>query len=780
MSDTFIHDPYTRKAIELVRKGQSFFITGKAGTGKTFLLREIVKDSRRRGKNIIVTAPTGVAAKNAEGQTLHSFFGLTTTMYIPKKIGLHYRLTPEREKMVRSLNILIIDEISMVRCDLLDKVDKVLKHYRFTDKPFGGVQVIMFGDLFQLPPVVEDDDSDRLFSYYKNAYFFSSDIYKKYPLEILELQKVHRQSDDKFVRVLNNIREGKYSEYDRKLLNTRLLRGHTPEKDDDCIFLRTRNRKAWGHNMGKLGELPGEPREFFAYKDEYFPKDQYPTDNPLVLKVGARVMMLRNDNDNFTYVNGTQGIVQGIDDYEIHVRTFEGEDVYVEKTTWTIYEYVRDKESGQIIPVPKYSFTQFPLKLAWAVTIHKSQGLTFDRVVVDANKAFAPGQVYVALSRCRSLEGLVLHSPITKSDVMVDPIVVDFLANSTRIEVDETEDVSMFVFEDNGKTIVACTEYAEGEIVIPEGVQKIGEKAFENNKNITSLICCKSLMFIESRAFWGCKNLMKVQLNEGLITIGFYAFLYTSLPSIYIPMSVVSISSSAFACDIIVDENNLSYTSIDGVLYNYSRKKLELYPRNKDEDKVRVHETTETIGICAFQDAAISEIVLPDSVDTIACHAFSQCKNLKKICFPNGIYLIEYNIFEGCEKLTDLTVLSTNPYSILVDDRAFEGFDKSSCTLHVPYGCVEDYKKLEVFKGFFEITDDTDEVDEDDDESIPDTSSAILSNRIIAYLGNNPNKLAKDIANALGVTRHTINSLLYGDLKYKVTQDIWYRWRLNN
>jgi ATP-dependent exoDNAse (exonuclease V) alpha subunit len=486
--EEFIHDEYTRKAMELVRLGRSFFITGKAGTGKTTLLRKIVSECRARGKNVAVSAPTGVAAKNAEGQTLHSLLGLKTIVFIPGKIRKWYRrMDDARVKVIKNLDILIIDEISMVRCDVLDMVDLTLQHYKGNKKPFGGIQVVLFGDLFQLPPVVTENEEELLYSYYKNnPYFFSSDVISKYPFPVLELVKVYRQKEDKtFVNILNHIREGIYLESDREELNKRLKKGYKPSKRESGVYLRTIKSKVWGHNIGKLEELPGKEESFKAYIEGDFPTKLFPTDYELLLKVDAKVMLLRNDNDGLKYVNGTQGVISSIYDGTIRVKTDEGELISVERSTWELYKYVYEEETNSIVPIVVASFKQFPIKLAWAVTIHKSQGMTFNKVIVDASKSFASGQVYVALSRCRSLDGLILTSKISESDIMVDPVVVDYMKSVERIISNEIEQESdklekhTFFFNDKGKTITGISSEMYGNIIIPDGVEKIADEALK-------------------------------------------------------------------------------------------------------------------------------------------------------------------------------------------------------------------------------------------------------------------------------------------------------------
>lgn len=474
----FIQDKYTHKAIEQVRLGRSFFITGKAGTGKTTLLKEVVKDCRSRGKNIAVSAPTGVAAKNAEGQTLHSLFGLKTLVFIPGKVKRwHRRMTNARVNVIKNLDILIIDEISMVRCDVLDMVDLTLQHFKGNKKAFGGIQVIMFGDLFQLPPVVTDEDKDLLYSHYEknNPYFFASDVIRRHPFPVLELNKVYRQHDKNFINILNDIREGLYLDSDIEKINKRLKIGYEPSKDESYVYLRTNKSDVKHHNNCKLWRIPGEQKVFWAVKDGIFPKHLYPTDDPLKLKVGAKVMLLRNDNDGLKFVNGTLGIISSIDDDEIDVVTNDGHFIELTPSTWNLYKYEWDEETKSIVPVVCASFTQYPLKLAWAVTIHKSQGMTFRKVIVDAHNSFAAGQVYVALSRCRSLEGIILTSRISESDIMVDPKVLEYMNSVKRIIPD---DVAQETYQDVSQSVA----FHESSFVTGQYLRTLSENPIAESK----------------------------------------------------------------------------------------------------------------------------------------------------------------------------------------------------------------------------------------------------------------------------------------------------------
>jgi hypothetical protein len=690
--EEFIHDKYTLKAMEQVRLGRSFFITGKAGTGKTTLLKKIVSESRARGKNIAVSAPTGVAAKNAEGQTLHSLFGLKTIVFIPGKIRRWFRrMDDARVKVIKNIEILIIDEISMVRCDVLDMVDLTLQYYKDNKKPFGGIQVILFGDLFQLPPVVTDEDRELLYSHYKenNPYFFSADVISKHPFPVLELEKVYRQPDENFVKILNHIRNGEYLESERNEINKRLKVGYEPSGKESGVFLRTKKKDVRKHNNRKLNELPSkEEPPFWAEKDPQFPKHLYPTDNPLKLKVGAKVMLLRNDNDGLKFVNGTQGVITSIYDGSIRVLTDEGEPITIEQSTWELYKYVWDEDTKSIIPIVYASFTQYPIKLAWAVTIHKSQGMTFSKVIVDAHNSFAAGQVYVALSRCRSLEGLILTSRITKSDIMVDPIVVEYMKTVKRIIPSETEQDSetieqkTFFFSDDGKTITGIASEISGNIEIPYGVEKIAKNAFKDNTNITSVVFPSSLREIGNHAFWNCINLKEINLNEGLESIGLESFIHTGLESVDLPSTLNFLNWTPFECKMNVHHMSEYFCSdINGVLYSTDETSLILYPRRVHEESIRV----------------------PESVTRIESYAFENCI-AKELNIPEGIEELQGNLFKGCQMLKTITICSVFPKELKIDDEAFKGFEVEKCVLRVPFDALSEYKKDERFKDFKYIT----------------------------------------------------------------------------
>lgn len=412
--------------------GRSVFLTGKAGTGKTTFLRYITQNTLKR---YVVLAPTGVAAINAGGVTIHSFFQLPLCPYLPdvKELVTEYQtpdryrsLRKERIKIIRTLDLLIIDEISMVRADLLDAVDMSLRKYRHNDLPFGGVQLLMIGDARQLSPVVKDNERQYMSQVYPSPYFFHSKALQKLDYVTIELQKVYRQRDDEFIGILNAIRDNRVTESVLRKLNSRV---HAFDDDKDTIRLTTHNAQADSVNMRKLAELPGEVHEFDCDLEGDFPEHAFPADSTLALKVGAQVMFVRNDSQG-QYYNGKIAWVESISrSGSVTVVDEAGESIYVAPSEWENIEYSLDKESGEIRPEVVGKFRQLPLRIAWAITIHKSQGLTFDKVIIDAGSAFAFGQVYVALSRCRTLEGISLDSQIGYRAICSDLDVAEFTSS---------------------------------------------------------------------------------------------------------------------------------------------------------------------------------------------------------------------------------------------------------------------------------------------------------------------------------------------------------------
>jgi len=405
------------------------FLTGKAGTGKTTFLHAIKRQTHKR---LVVTAPTGVAAINAGGVTLHSFFQLPFGPCLPgmEVLSGQHRVSREKRNIMQSLDLLVIDEISMVRADLLDAVDGVLRRYRRSELPFGGVQVLMIGDLHQLAPVVKVADWQLLAPHYPSPYFFSSMVLRRLELIPIELKQIYRQSDPRFIDLLNLVRDNRLDADSLALLNSRCRPGFSPGADDGIITLCTHNSSADAINRTRLNELPGASRRFEAGVEGAFPEYAYPTAASLELKVGAQVMFVRNDaSPEKRYFNGKIGMIGSMSREKIRVDCpGEPEPIEIGPVTWENIEYKVDPETAEISQKVVGSFNQVPLKPAWAITIHKSQGLTFDRAVIDAQAAFAFGQVYVGLSRCRTLEGLVLSTPISARAVKTDPVVLDFVA----------------------------------------------------------------------------------------------------------------------------------------------------------------------------------------------------------------------------------------------------------------------------------------------------------------------------------------------------------------
>lgn len=410
--------------------GISIFLTGKAGTGKTTFLRTLKEKSSKRS---IIVAPTGVAAINAGGMTIHSFFQLPLSPFVPEvNFKNRFDYSKEKRKIIRTLDLLIIDEISMVRSDVLDAIDSVLRRFREHEKPFGGVQLLMIGDLQQLTPVVTPEDEVILQRYYDTSYFFGSKALRSISYVTIELTHVYRQQDEEFITLLNNIREGQVSETDLKRLNERFNPNFEPEVGSDYIRLTTHNKMAESYNEVQLHNLPSKACTFIAEADGNFPEYNYPADFKLTLKRGAQVMFIRNDN-NGRYYNGRIGHVTHIDNEKILVLCpGDDKEIEVQQETWENTKYSLNEKTKQIEAEVQGTFKQYPLRLAWAITIHKSQGLTFEHAIIDAQSSFAAGQVYVALSRCKTLEGLILASPISSSAIINDSQVTNYISHQTE------------------------------------------------------------------------------------------------------------------------------------------------------------------------------------------------------------------------------------------------------------------------------------------------------------------------------------------------------------
>ena len=433
MKENPIPNPHIQLANDFVQyTDRHIFLTGKAGTGKTTFLHRLKEKSPKR---MIVVAPTGVAAINARGVTIHSFFQISFGPQVPGYSGAeqqgYKRFSKEKRNIIKSLDLLVIDEISMVRADLLDSIDETLRRFRNNNEPFGGVQLLMIGDLQQLAPVVKEDEWQLLRNHYETAFFFGSKALRKTNYLTIILHHVYRQSDQHFIGLLNKIRDNRIDAEVIEELNKRYRPDFNPD-NENYIILTTHNAKAKRVNELKLKELKEDKISFVAEINGNFPEYTFPTDVDLELKTGAQVMFVKNDpNPDKRYFNGKIGTIIGFEDEQVVVDCPEDEEpVYVSPLEWQNIKYSIDEDSKEIKETVEGTFTQIPLKLAWAITIHKSQGLTFEKAIIDSEQAFAHGQVYVALSRCRSLEGLILSSPFSPNSLKTDKTIDGFSKNA--------------------------------------------------------------------------------------------------------------------------------------------------------------------------------------------------------------------------------------------------------------------------------------------------------------------------------------------------------------
>jgi len=420
---------------------RSIFLTGKAGTGKTTFLHKLKKDSLKR---LVVVAPTGVAAINAKGVTIHSFFQMPFGPILPDtdlnaSKGFNRKFNKTKINIIKSMDLLVIDEISMVRADLLDGIDKTLRRFRNRNKVFGGVQVLMIGDLQQLSPVIKENEWQLLKPYYKNGFFFSSHAYDVCDAVTIQLKHIYRQDNPKFIEILNEIRNNILSEASALELNKRYIPDFTPKPDEGYISLTTHNNKAEATNTTELDKLKSKTFKYEAEIEGKFPEHAYPNKEKLELKVGAQVMFVKNDTSiEKRYFNGKIGTVILLKKDEVIVQCPDDDfNIVTTPDIWENINYTVDKETKEISEEKIGAYIQMPLRLAWSITIHKSQGLTFEKAIIDAQGAFAHGQTYVALSRCKSLKGLVLKSKISSNQIISDTNVITFNKNAEENEPDK-------------------------------------------------------------------------------------------------------------------------------------------------------------------------------------------------------------------------------------------------------------------------------------------------------------------------------------------------------
>ncbi len=428
-----VNNPQLDLACEFVKyTSRNIFLTGKAGTGKTTFLKNLKNETFKR---MVVVAPTGVAAINAGGVTIHSFFQLSFGPQLPDESEKNEegsfirRFSKQKINIIKTIDLLVIDEISMVRADLLDGIDRTLRRFRKNKIPFGGVQLLMIGDLQQLAPVVNENEWSLLEKHYSTPFFFGSNALNKTTYVSIELKHVYRQSDQEFISLLNKVRENILDERTLNKLNSRYISG--VDTKEGYITLTTHNAKANNINEARLAEISRKQYSYSANITGNFPETFYPNDYELILKEGAQVMFIKNDPDpEKRYFNGKIGVISELDDNTIVVKCDDGDEpIFVERLNWEKIKYSIDKDKGTINEELEGVYNQYPLKLAWAITIHKSQGLTFDNAIIDAADAFTHGQVYVALSRCRTLEGLILSSKISPATVFSNQTISTFNAD---------------------------------------------------------------------------------------------------------------------------------------------------------------------------------------------------------------------------------------------------------------------------------------------------------------------------------------------------------------
>lgn len=532
-----------QEALKLVQyTHQSVFLTGKAGTGKSTFLRYICQNTK---KKYVVLAPTGIAAINAGGSTLHSFFKLPFYPLLPddpnlsvknKRIYDFFKYRRDHRKVIEEVELIIIDEISMVRADTIDAIDRILRVFSHNMKiPFGGKQILLVGDVYQLEPVVKNDERELINRYYATPYFFSAKVFNEMELVSIELQKVYRQTDPIFINLLDHIRNNRINNGDLQLLNERYNAPIEESEQDMYITLASRKDTVDNINEKKLQELVGENMIFEGEINGDFPDANLPTPMELMLKVGAQIIFVKNDMER-RWVNGTIGIVEGYDKEEniLYVITDDGKHYDVRQEMWRNIRYTYDEKEKVIKEEELGNYLQFPLKLAWAITIHKSQGLTFPRVIIDlTGGAFAAGQTYVALSRCTSLDGISLNRTISQSDIFVRPEIVDF---AKRFNNQQSINKAMKEAQADLQYIAASQAFDRGDMneCITQFLRAIHSRYDIERPPVTRLI----------RRKLNCINTMREQLKKMKEDLNDYHKEMASLAKEYIVMGDICINDA--------------------------------------------------------------------------------------------------------------------------------------------------------------------------------------------------------------------------------------------
>lgn len=501
---------YILKFVNLTDK--SIFVTGQAGTGKTTLLRQIAGSCH---KNIVVVAPTGIAALNAGGVTIHSLFQIPPGAYVPSNLPIDtnpgnlrihtpyslsrsVKMHQNKQNLIRSIELLIIDEVSMLRADLLDAMDAMLRRVRRNNLPMGGVQVLFIGDLLQLPPVIKEEEWKMLSRHYEGAFFFHAHVIQKLDPLYIELKHIYRQSDAQFIQILNKLRNNQILEEDLRVLNQYIRKDFKIFDHPGCIYLTTHNHKADTVNQTALNNLPTQEHIFYAEIEGEFPENAYPMEALFKCKMGAQVMFTKNDSSpDKAYYNGKMGVVVSDSDFEIRVK-FENDNriIQVEKYEWTNVKFILNDQTGEIQEQVIGTFVQYPLKLAWAITIHKSQGLTFDKAAIDVRDVFQPGQAYVALSRLRSIEGLILQDEFRLMPLKNATDVMQYAKN-------ETHDDTL-----GSELIVHSKEFLKKIIVQAFGFRQLTQKWKEHSETYSDN---ESTSEKQSNKFWAQEQYEKIK-----------------------------------------------------------------------------------------------------------------------------------------------------------------------------------------------------------------------------------------------------------------------------